>query len=273
MSLLVPLQPENNTWPVLRLETEEDSLAALSDLAVILLGFLQTTLLLGLVTAVYKLPGHDGGGLVPLYVKEHYSLQTSQNPLDPYSISHVTHGALGFIIVFLCDLEPGLGFLLTMVTGVMWEAGENTDFVINLFRETSGPSEDYRGDSKINVVGDVLSCSLGYSLSYILSRHLGGSIIPALLYLIISELYLAVTIRDNILIIGLQLLINSELIKDWQLEAIPTKYQDRARTGYLQLHNMKSKQFANLTRRGDDLLTVALTTAQSDDQWTQWTLS
>ena len=142
------------------------------------------------------------------------SLQTSQNPLDPYSISHVTHGALGFIVVFLCDLEPGLGFLLTMVTGLLWEVGENTDFVINLFRETSGPSEDYRGDSKINVVGDILSCSLGYSLSYILSRHLGGSVIPALLYLVISELYLAVTFRDNILIIWLQLMIDSDVIRD-----------------------------------------------------------
>ena len=267
MSVLAPL-PENKTWTALRLEREEDSLAPLSDLAVILLGFVQTTFLLGLVTTGYKLPGHDGGGVWPVYVTEHYSLQTSQNPLDPYSISHVTHGALGFIIVFLCDLEPGLGFLLTTVTGVLWEVGENTDFVINLFRETSGPSEDYRGDSKINVVGDVLSCSLGYALSYILSRHLGGSIIPALLYLIISELYLAVTIRDNIIIIGVQILINSDLIRDWQLEAIPAKYRDRGRTGYW-LQNIKSEQFGNLTTtaRGHHLLGAAVT-PQSHDHWT-----
>ena len=149
---------------------------------------------------------------------------------------------------------------------LLWEVGENTDFVINLFRETSGPSEDYKGDSKINVVGDIISCSLGYSLSYILSRHLGGSIMPALLYLIISELYLAVTIRDNILIIGLQIMINSDLIRDWQLEAIPLKYRERGRTGYW-LQNIKSEQFANLTRRGDNLLRATVT-PHADDHWT-----
>jgi len=262
----LPPVPGNKTWPVVRLETEEDSLEALSDLAVILLGFIQSTVLLGLVTTAYKLPGHDGGGLWPLYVSEHYSLQTSQNPLDPYSISHVTHGALGFIVVFLMDLEPGLGFLLTMVTGLLWEVGENTDFVINLFRETSGPSEDYRGDSKINVVGDILSCSLGYSLSYILSRHLGGSVIPALLYLVISELYLAVTIRDNILIIWLQLMINSEVIKDWQLEAIPAKYRDRGRTGYW-MKNIRSEQFQRLAGRGKESLAVPVM-PHTEDHWT-----
>ena len=60
------------------LTEEEDSLAELSDLSVILVGLFQTTLLLGMISAVYKLPGHDGGGLWPIYVTEHYSLQTSQ---------------------------------------------------------------------------------------------------------------------------------------------------------------------------------------------------
>ena len=270
MSWVVPVAPllENKTWTLVNLDVEEDSLAPLSDLAVILLGLVHSTFLLGLVTTAYKLPGHDGGGLWPVWVSEHYSLQTSQNPLDPYSISHVTHGALGYILVSLLGLEPGMGFLLTMLTGLLWEVGENTDFVINLFRETSGPSEDYRGDSKINVVGDIISCSLGYSLSYIFSRHLGGSIIPALLYLIISELYLAVTIRDNIIIIGVQILINSDLIRDWQLEAIPAKYRDRGRTGYW-LQNIKSEQFGNLTTttRGHHLL-GATVTPQSHDHWT-----
>ena len=258
---------QNKTGTAVRTGLEEDSLGPLSDLAVILLGFLQTSFLLGLVTTAYKLPGHDGGGLWPVYVWEHYSLMTSQNPLDPYSISHVTHGALGFLLVFLSGLEPGLGFLLTMLTGVMWEVAENTEFVINLFRETSGPSEEYRGDSKINVVGDILACSLGYSLSYILSRHLGGSVLPALIYLVLSELYLAVTIRDNILIIGVQILLNNDQIREWQLAAIPAKYRDRGRTGYW-MQKMKSDQFTDIvsiSRRGNNLLTE---TAPTEDHWT-----
>ena len=82
MNLVSPLLG-NNSMQVLVLETEEDSLADLSDLAVILVGLYQTSILLGMITMVYKLPGHEGGGLWPLYVKEHYSLQTSQNPFDP----------------------------------------------------------------------------------------------------------------------------------------------------------------------------------------------
>ena len=154
-----------------------------------------------------------------------------------------------------------------MITGLMWEAGENTDYVINLFRETSGPSEDYRGDSKVNVVGDMISCSLGYSLSYILSRYMGGSVMPALIYLIVSELYLAITIRDNILIIGVQILLNNDQIREWQLAAIPAKYRDRGRTGYW-MQKMKSDQFTDIvsiSRRGDNLLTE---TAPTEDHWT-----
>ena len=99
MSLLLPLD-KNGTWEVVILETE-DSLATMSDLGVVALGLFHSAFLLALITALHKFPGHDGGSLWPVWVPEHYSLQTSQNPLDPYSISHVTHGALGYIIVFL----------------------------------------------------------------------------------------------------------------------------------------------------------------------------
>ena len=155
-----------------------------------------------------------------------------------------------------------------MITGLMWEAGENTDYVINLFRETSGPSEDYRGDSKVNVVGDMISCSLGYSLSYILSRYMGGSVMPALIYLIVSELYLAVTIRDNILIIALQILTNNEALKQWQLAAIPSEFRERGRNelhsnGYW-MWNLRSNRFRKLSRETDKILPH-----QAEDYWTQ----
>ena len=90
----------------------------------------------------------------------------------------------------LLGIDPGLGFLMTTFSAVLWELVENSEFVINLFRENSGPSENYRGDSQINVVGDILSCSLGYGASYLLSRQLGGSLLPALGYFILSELFM-----------------------------------------------------------------------------------
>ena len=57
-----------------------------------------------------------------------------------------------------------------------------------------------------------------------------------------TYLYLAITIRDNILIIALQILTNSEALKEWQLEAIPPGAVDRGRAGYW-MKNMKSEKF------------------------------
>ena len=87
-------------------------------------------------------------------------------------------------------MDPGLGFLITTFSALLWEIVENSEFVISLFRENSGPSEDYRGDSQVNVVGDIISASFGYGASYLLSRQLGGSLLPALGYFILSELFM-----------------------------------------------------------------------------------
>ena len=73
-----------------------------------------------------------------------------------YSFSHVNHGVLGFLLANLLGADLGVDFVLTIASALLWEVLENTKFVIDLFRENSGPSEYYRGDSKVNVVGDVL---------------------------------------------------------------------------------------------------------------------
>ena len=127
-------------------------------------------------------------------------------------------------------MDPGLGFLLTTISGLLWEIGENTDYVINKFRENSGPSEDYRGDSKINSFGDVISCSMGYGVSYILSRHLGGSIMPALIWFVISEIMMTVYYRDSMILLAVQLVANNEQLAIWQSEIIPKKARDNGRS-------------------------------------------
>ena len=83
----------------------EDSLEDLSDLAVLASGLLNTVLMFGVLSVIYKLPGHDGGGIWPLYIPEHYSDRTSAHLADPYSIAHVSHGALGFLLAFLTGDE------------------------------------------------------------------------------------------------------------------------------------------------------------------------
>ena len=115
--------------------------------------------------------------------------------------------------------DPGQSFISTLFSAVLWELVENTELVIGWFRENSGPSEEYRGDSRVNVVGDVVrtaqcreveciigvqvSCALGYSAAY-LSHRYTASLLPSLAWLAGTELGLGLTIRDNIGLMSLQ---------------------------------------------------------------------
>ena len=55
---------------------------------------------------------------------------------------------------------------LAIATGIetAWEVFENSDFVMERFREHSGTSGEYKGDSVQNIGGDILAMVLGYSL-------------------------------------------------------------------------------------------------------------
>ena len=74
-------------------------------------------------------------------MKEHYSLKTSQNLLDPYSFSHVNHGVHGFLLANLLGADLGVSFVLTIASALLWEILENTKFVIDLFKREHWPSE------------------------------------------------------------------------------------------------------------------------------------
>ena len=82
-------------------------------------------------------------------------------------------------------IKSGLGLITTLFLALAFEVAENSPIVIAFFRKNSGimfnfskkiiekfislisigTSEEYRGDSAVNVIGDLLSCSLGYNLA------------------------------------------------------------------------------------------------------------
>ena len=230
------------------LADENDSLSNLSDACIIGFGVLNAVLLLGAVSSLAPLPGNNGGSWWPIYVKEHYSPQTSQNLLDPYSFSHFSHGVIGFLINSLIGSDKGVGFVLTIASAVLWEILENTQFVIDLFRENSGPSEDYRGDSKINVIGDVLSCTFGYGLAVIISRSWG--VWPSITWVLVTEVAMAYAFRDGLLLLAIQVLSPSKAINNWQLEILPEEFHNRR--SYWALRR-KSNLFStmHLARKGN----------------------
>ncbi len=100
-------------------------------------------------------------------------------------------------------------FLLALVVEVGWELFENTDFVINRYREVT-ISLDYYGDSVINSVFDVLAMATGFYMAYRLP------VWSVVALTILMEVYVGWSIRDNLALNIIMLLYPNDLILNWQ---------------------------------------------------------
>ncbi|MBP7242702.1 DUF2585 family protein [Amaricoccus sp.] len=136
----------------------------------------------------------------------------SQHLADWYTLSHVVHGFLFWGALWLA-LPRRIGFAPRLAVAVAveaaWELFENTDFVINRYREAT-ISLDYFGDSVINSVSDTLFMGLGFLLASRLPWKASVAVVLAL------ELVAAVAIRDNLTLNILMLIAPSEAVKAWQ---------------------------------------------------------
>ena len=104
-----------------------------------------------------------------------------------------------------------LGMALAIEAG--WEVFENTDFIINRYREDTA-ALDYFGDSVVNSVGDYVAAAAGFLLAARLP--LFASIAAVLLL----EGVPAVVIRDNLALNIIMLIHPVDAIRDWQLSGM-----------------------------------------------------
>jgi hypothetical protein len=151
-------------------------------------------------------------GPIRLWVGDVNSDQNSQQILDPYSFTHVVHGALFYGLTRAVMWPAALGTRLAVAIALesAWEVYENTDAVINRYR-TATIALGYYGDSVTNSIADIVACLIGFVLAHRLSWRW------TVAWVVATEIVLAMTIRDNLTLNIIMLIRPIEAIKQWQV--------------------------------------------------------
>jgi hypothetical protein len=116
----------------------------------------------------------------------------------------------GALVWLFPKLATSWRFLISTLIECAWEVFENTEFVIQRYRNAT-MALGYEGDSIFNCLGDILTCALGFELA----RRAGLKISVAIFFVI--EGILLITIRDSLFLNVVMLLFPLDVIKEWQL--------------------------------------------------------
>lgn len=159
------------------------------------------------------------GGYVKLWHGVVHSSENSQHMTDWYTFSHIIHGFLFFWLLYPLRKRLSLPARLALAMGIEmgWEVLENSDFIINRYREAT-IALDYFGDSVINSTCDVLAAALGFLAASQMRWWVTFGL------LVILELVVGYAIHDNLTLNILMLVYPLDAVKAWQETAPVTMY-------------------------------------------------
>jgi len=135
----------------------------------------------------------------------------SQQLFDWYTPSHLLHGFIFYAVLWLVARRVDVGWrlVIAMLVEAAWEIAENTNAVIERYREVT-ISLDYFGDSVLNSVVDMLAMVLGWWLSMRLPVWASVAVVIGF------EVLTMALIRDGLALNVIMLLSPLEAIKVWQ---------------------------------------------------------
>lgn len=140
-----------------------------------------------------------------------YGSENSQRVADVYSFTHVIHGILIYLGLWIVArrVPAKYRFVAAVVLEAGWEILENSPIIINRYRAET-ISLGYVGDSVLNSVVDVVMMAIGFIIAKT------ARIWVSVLLVVGIEVGLLFWVRDNLTINIIMLVHPIEAIKTWQ---------------------------------------------------------
>lgn len=150
-------------------------------------------------------------GYVKFWEGNPFGPGNSQHLTDWYTFSHLLHGFLLYLFLWLIfkHLPIGARLTLAVLLEAAWEILENSPFIIQRYRAAT-ISLSYYGDTIVNSISDTLTAVVGF---------LFAAWAPPIVTILIGigiEAGLAFAIRDNLTLNVVMLIHEVPWIKAWQ---------------------------------------------------------